>query len=100
MAMFKKNDGSYVEAPFHQWFGLTYSSYLVLPRSVLEAMPFEWQERAIELLDEAREMLDTDAIPDNYCVQLRGDSGRFVRDQFANYRHPPMIPFKSNGGAA
>lgn len=36
----------------HAWFGLTYANYLVLPRSVLQSMPDEWQKRFVEQLEE------------------------------------------------
>jgi hypothetical protein len=36
----------------HQWFGLTYSNYLVLPRAVLQSMPDEWQHRFVTCLEE------------------------------------------------
>lgn len=92
--MIRGPDGVYVDAPFHHWFGLTYSSYLVLPRSILEALPLDLQERMIAVIDEARDLLDTDQIGDNYSVQLRGEKGRFLKDPFANYRHPVQIPFR------
>lgn len=94
MSMIRDEHGHYVEPPFHGWFGLTYSSYLVLPRCILEAMPLDWQNSMIALLDEASDKLDTDKMHDRYSVKLRGDDGRFVRDPFANYRHPPAIPFR------
>lgn len=40
-----------VEA-IHGWFELTYANYLVLPRSVLQSMPDEWQARFVGLLRE------------------------------------------------
>lgn len=94
MPMIKDELGRYVEPPFHAWFGLTYSHYLVIPRSILEAMPLDWQNSMIALLDEARDKLDTDKIQDRYSVQLRGSDVNYVPDPFANYRHPPVIPFK------
>jgi hypothetical protein len=36
----------------HDWFGLTYSNYLVLPRSLMQSMPTDWQHRATALFDE------------------------------------------------
>lgn len=39
----------------HVWFELTYANYLVLPRSVLQSMPDEWQQRFVGAL---REMED------------------------------------------
>jgi len=36
----------------HTWFSLSYASYLVIPRSVLQSMSEEWQYKFVELLDE------------------------------------------------
>lgn len=36
----------------HTWFGLTYSNYLVLPRTLLQSMPEEWQHRFTAIVDE------------------------------------------------
>lgn len=39
----------------HTWFNLTYANYLVVPRSVLQSMPEDWQHRFVACL---REMED------------------------------------------
>lgn len=39
----------------HTWFGLSYSPYLVLPRTLLQSMPPEWQREFVAKLDELRE---------------------------------------------
>lgn len=36
----------------HTWFGLTYSNYLVLPRTLMQSMPVEWQHRMVTCLEE------------------------------------------------
>lgn len=41
-----------LDGPIHGWFGLTYSNYLVLHRSMMQSMPVDWQERAVALFDE------------------------------------------------
>ena len=41
-----------LDGPIHGWFGLTYSNYLVLHRSMMQSMPVEWQQRAVALFDE------------------------------------------------
>ena len=38
--------------PIHEWFELSYSNYLVIPRSVLQSMPVEWQDRFVAALEE------------------------------------------------
>ena len=35
-----------------QWFGLSYASFLILPRVLMEAMPESWQNEMAELLQE------------------------------------------------
>ena len=72
-----------MRTPIHDWFGLTYSSYLCIPRSALEAMPVEWQERLVALLDEAN---DSGLETPEYTVQRRAPSGRFIKDPWADYR--------------
>ncbi len=69
----------------HDWFGLTYANYLVLPRILMQEMPDEWQEKMVALLNEAQETFCHD---DNYTVQLRNKKGRFVTDPLANYKYP------------
>lgn len=46
-----------VEA-IHTWFSLTYSNYLVLPRSVFQSMPDEWQTKSVELLEDCSDKFD------------------------------------------
>jgi hypothetical protein len=36
----------------HTWFSLSYSNYAVLPRTLLQSMPDEWQYRFVALMDE------------------------------------------------
>lgn len=92
--MIEDKDGNWIYAPFHEWFGLTYSAYLVLPRAILEALPEDLQHRLIACIDEAKDLIDCDQINDNYSVKLRDSDGRYMVDPFANYRYPPKVPFK------
>lgn len=87
---------AYSNGPVWNWFGLSYAAYLVAPRVVLCAMPQEWQERFVALMEEAEEYVDFSKIDDNYAVNLRSEKGRFASDAFANYRHFPVwsIPFQ------
>lgn len=80
------------DSPVNIWFGLTYSSYLVIPRMALEAMPHEWQEKLVELLDEAEQ---TGLETPEYTVQRR-ESGKFIKDPWRDYRRPDrsLLPEK------
>jgi hypothetical protein len=75
----------------HTWFNLSYASYFVMPRSVLQAMPEEWQYRFTALVDQLNDTLDWGACHKHYTVLLRGEKGVFIRDPLRNYRHPPAI---------
>jgi hypothetical protein len=70
----------------HAWFELTYANYLVLPRSLMQAMPAEWQHRFTRLLDELQATFRQEN--DRYMVSLRTEDGRFVADPLRNYRYP------------
>jgi len=73
------------ETPVHDSFGLTYASYLVYPRSVLERMPREWQSRFVLMLGELHDRLEYDE--PHYTVHAR-KNGAFIKDELRNYRRP------------
>lgn len=77
--------------PIDHQFGLTYANYYVVQRSVLQAMPVEWQRRAVELVQELDATFDLAQVPSDFMVKARVD-GRFITDPFANYRYPLEIP--------
>jgi hypothetical protein len=55
--------------PVHGWFGLTYSSYQVLPRVLMQSMPLEWQHRMVACLEEMRAAFEHVEKPDSYKVE-------------------------------
>lgn len=71
----------------HAHFGLSYASYLVVPRLALQEMPLDWQERFVGLLNEAYEQHDLAAADAVYDVRRRGDNGQLMSDPFKDYRH-------------
>ena len=73
------------DTAIHDWFGLSYASYLVLPRVLMQEMPKEWQEKMVSLLEEGQRTWDYE---DDYQVRLRGDDGRYKRDPLREYRRP------------
>jgi len=85
---------AYFDGVMWQWFGLSYSSYLVMPRSLLCGMPKRWQRRMVKLLQEAEQAYETDSIDDNYVVSLRDEGGRFKHDPLADYKYPPKLPYR------
>lgn len=87
------------EEPMHEWFGLSYSSYLVLQRSVIQAMPVEWQHRMVALLEEVEARFDTSHCPPRFSVHARDERGRFVLDPFRDYRRGAPPPLRAEVSA-
>lgn len=85
--MYAYTHASYYSGPVWDYFGLTYSNYLVLPRRALQSLPQEWQERFVQLMREAEELLPEEAQNQSYIVRLRDEKGWFTSDPLAEYRH-------------
>lgn len=81
-------NGHYIDdyEPVHSWFSLSYCSYAVLQRAILQRMPIEWQQRFVVLMNELENTLDHDC-PTEYTVQCRDIKGRFTRDPLADYKY-------------
>jgi len=43
------------DGPIHEHFSLSYANYLVLPRTLLQSMPLDWQEGFVRHLDQLHE---------------------------------------------
>uniref|UniRef100_A0A6M3JUM6 Uncharacterized protein n=1 Tax=viral metagenome TaxID=1070528 RepID=A0A6M3JUM6_9ZZZZ len=71
--------------PIHGWFNLTYASYLVLPRSILQSAPVELQRRFVGCLEELESIFGDVPTEGCYDVRLRDDNGRFMCDHFKDY---------------
>jgi hypothetical protein len=72
----------------HGWFGLTYASWLTLPRVLMEDMPEEWQVKMVKLLEEYDDRYLNQPHYET-AVQLKRH-GRFVKvpEWLINYRRP------------
>jgi hypothetical protein len=57
-----------LDGPIHGWFSVSYSNYLVLPRTLMQSMPVEWQERAVAVFDELEAAYQHLDHPDSYEV--------------------------------
>ena len=76
--------------PVNQAFGLTYASFLVVPRTLLMDMPVEWQSRFVELMDEYNKAV-VDVAPESaydISVTFKQD-GKFckVPEVYTDYKH-------------
>lgn len=72
------------------WFGLSYASFLVLPRVLMHEMPIEWQDKMAALLHEYDETFDTSSVCHSVIVSAKDKNNRFMKmpEYILNYRHP------------
>lgn len=74
------------------FFSLSYASYLVLPRLVMEGMPGTWQEKFVALLNECGDRFGHAYGSNQYKVKLRDGHGGFGADPLADYRRGRIPP--------
>ena len=79
----------------HTWFGLSYAQYLTIPRSIMEAMPAEWQERMVACLRELDDTFDWRPAEGRYWCRLKDSKGRYAPDPLIEYRHPDRVYIES-----
>ena len=71
----------------HNWFGLTYANYLVLPRSILQSMDAEWQKKMVNLLNEMEDKMREEGLEftPNYSVNATDSNGKYIKDPYRYY---------------
>lgn len=74
------------EGEIHRWFGLSYNSFLILPRVMLQEMPLKWQEQFVALLEQAEAM--GVRTPGFEASMKNPDTNRYCKipEQWLNYR--------------
>lgn len=75
----------YGDGPMHEWFGLSYASYLTIPRTIIQSMSHAWQDNLRRLIEAVPECLDLEGNKLEYQVLKRDTHGRFSQDPFAAY---------------
>jgi len=76
------------------WFGLSYASWLVIPRVFLQEMPEEWQRQFVKLLEEYQDTFaDFPAPEGGVTVRLTDANGKLIPtpDWIYEYKHPHEI---------
>lgn len=69
------------------WFGLSYASWLTLPRVLMHQMPDEWQGRMASLLKEMDEHFPS--VPGMDTAVFVREDGKFAKcPRWIEYRHP------------
>lgn len=90
----KAADGTKVQfgdTPSGYYFGLSYASWLVIPRLSLQEMPLDWQAKFFRLLEEADEKHGL-KVPDGLYVMRQGKRNRWVdNSHWNNYRRGTTV---------
>jgi len=70
------------------WFGLSYASFLVLPRVLMHEMPDEWQDKMTSLLEEFDKTFPNQ--PEIGTTVRATKNGKLIEmpKYLINYRHP------------
>lgn len=99
--MVEDNDGNLVESPIHEAFELSYASFLVLPRLLMEAMPWGWQIDMVDLMEQFNEKFKS-WIPEdkNVVIRMTGKDGRYTKlpEGICNYRRGDASVWKKGSG--
>ena len=75
----------------HTWFGLSYNSFIVMPRCLLQEMPYEWQGKLTKLMEEWDDTWDFSGQDyDEVVVRFRDAKGKMVKtpEWFHKYKYP------------
>lgn len=87
----QEHNGVFYEDPIHEYFGLSYAHWLVVPRVALQSMPYKWQATLVELLEELDDKIDWVPKEGNLYVSMRDDRGRHMKGpDLPHYRHNYM----------
>lgn len=70
------------------WFGLSYASWLTMPRVLMEAMPPEWQGKMAALLEEWDGAWNTDAYGGTRVMLHERGQYTKMDPRLINYRYP------------
>ena len=98
--MIKDNNGNLIDSPIHIMFELSYASFFVLPRLLMEAMPWDWQVEMVGLMEEFNEKFewDDDKIE---VIKSFGDSTYNNMDEnLCDYRRGDATTYEKGSGEA
>lgn len=72
------NNGNLVDSPVHLAFELSYASFLVIPRLLMEAMPWGWQKDMVDLMEQLSEKYIWEIEDQRLVIRMTDQNGRFV----------------------
>ncbi len=98
--MVKDNNGDLVESPIHESFGLTYASFLVIPRLLMEAMPYEWQKDMVDLMEQFSEKYIWEMEDQRLVIRMTDQNGRLITmdENLCDYRRGDASWYEKDSG--
>lgn len=96
------NNGNWVDSPIHKAFGLTYASFLVIPRLLMENMPWEWQVDMVDLMEEFVKKFEWEKDNETINIFTRGENGKLmsIDKNLCNYRRGDTSRYEKDSGEA
>jgi len=73
----------------HSWFGMSYASWLTIPRSFMQEMPDEWQGKMAQLLKEYNNTFDQTQVEVDEVIVIGRKEGKNCKipEWVSKYRH-------------
>jgi len=103
-SLVRGEDGALREPPGHAalwgFFGLSYASWLTLPRVMMHEMPDDWQLRMAQLLQEFHQVYEWPEEIADIHVQVRNGRRFGALPEWLEYKHPDVATIESFKRAA
>ena len=96
------NNGNLVESPVHEAFGLTYASFMVVPRLLMENMRWGWQVDMVDLMEEFNKKFKWEKPGQSMSISFRDENGKFIPTDrnLCNYRRGDSGLYLKDSGEA
>ena len=98
--MIINNDGNWVETPIHEAFGLTYASFLVIPRLLMENMPWGWQMDMVDLIKEFSKKYIWEIKDQRLVIRMTNQNGGLIAmdKNLCDYKRGNAAWYEKDGG--
>jgi hypothetical protein len=91
-----KKDIVQIDDDLWTWFGLSYASWLTMPRVLMHEMPNEWQKKMAKLLKEWDDYYNFNDLNLGTRVQITKNNKLIKTPNWLiNYRHPDLKIIKN-----
>lgn len=71
----------------HEFFGSRNESYLVVPRSIIQASSIKIQHKLVEILEDIKKFENWERQGSYYDVKKKDTRNRYIKDTYKDYSH-------------